>query len=331
MSIEIIAELAQGFEGSPEQARLMMKAAATAGADAAKYQLVYADELATPDYKYYSLFLSLEMPDEVWQGLGDYARELGIRLQLDIFGSRSLELANRIGVTEIKLHGTDIANLGLLRQLAAGPVRKVLLGAGGAHASEIRQAVEILADKQVVVLLGYQGYPTPVEGNQIERVRLAVERFKAQPNVTIGFADHAAPDSTLRYSLAAMAVGAGAKVLEKHLTLGRIMKIEDHEAALNPDEFLEFSQTIRGCETALGEASDTEDFGMSESEKGYRTMIRRHVVAARDLKAGAVIVPEDVILKRTAAAEPVTDLNVAYDRTLKRDVPQNCPVTTDSL
>jgi N,N'-diacetyllegionaminate synthase len=182
-----------------------------------------------------------------------------------------------------------------------------------------------------VVLLGYQGYPTPVEGNQIKRVRLAVERFKAQPNVTIGFADHALPDSTLRYSLAAMAVGAGAKVLEKHLTLGRIMKIEDHEAALNPDEFLEFSQTIRGCETALGEASDTEDFGMSESEKGYRTMIRRHVVAARDLKAGAVIAPEDVILKRTAAAEPVTDLNVAYDRTLKRDVPQNCPVTTDSL
>jgi N,N'-diacetyllegionaminate synthase len=31
------------------------------GADAVKYQLVYADELATPDYKYYELFRSLEM------------------------------------------------------------------------------------------------------------------------------------------------------------------------------------------------------------------------------------------------------------------------------
>ena len=49
MQIEIIAELAQGFEGRPEQARLLIKAAASAGADAAKYQLVYADELATPD------------------------------------------------------------------------------------------------------------------------------------------------------------------------------------------------------------------------------------------------------------------------------------------
>ena len=266
MSIEIIAELAQGFEGHPEQARLMMRAAATAGADAAKYQLVFADELATPDYKYYSLFQTLEMSDKVWQGLVDYASELGIRLQLDIFGSRSLELANQIGVTEIKLHGTDIANISLLHQLAASPVSKVLIGAGGANAGEIQQAVDILLGKEVVILLGYQGYPTPVEGNQIERVRLAVERYKTHPNVTIGFADHALPDSTLRYALAAMALGAGAKVLEKHLTLGRIMKIEDHESALNPDEFLEFSQTMRGCIAALGNASDTEDFGMTEFE-----------------------------------------------------------------
>ena len=89
MTIEIIAELAQGFEGKAEQARLLLKAAASAGADAAKYQLVYADELATPDYKYYDLFCSLEMTDDVWMGLSTYARELGITLQVDIFGSRS--------------------------------------------------------------------------------------------------------------------------------------------------------------------------------------------------------------------------------------------------
>lgn len=42
--IEIVAELAQDFEGNPELARLLVKAAASAGADAAKFQLVYADE-----------------------------------------------------------------------------------------------------------------------------------------------------------------------------------------------------------------------------------------------------------------------------------------------
>ena len=53
--IEVIAEIAQGFEGNQEQARQLLLAAASADANAAKYQLVYADELATPDYKYYDL------------------------------------------------------------------------------------------------------------------------------------------------------------------------------------------------------------------------------------------------------------------------------------
>mgnify|MGYP006100741037 FL=1 len=64
MKVEIVAELAQGFEGSLEQTKLLVKAAAKAGANAAKFQLVYADELATPDYQYYDLFTDLEMTDD---------------------------------------------------------------------------------------------------------------------------------------------------------------------------------------------------------------------------------------------------------------------------
>ncbi len=332
MNIEVIAELAQGFEGKPEQARLLMKAAASAGADAAKFQLVYADELATPDYKYYDLFRSLEMADEIWAGLASYAVELGIQLQLDIFGPRSLELAERIGVAGIKLHGTDIANVGLLNQVASSSVKKVLLGAGGAHSSELQQAIDILGAKEVVVLLGFQGYPTPVDGNQIERVRLVVERLASKAhNVKVGFADHALPESPLRYALAAMAVGAGAKVLEKHLTLGRIMKLEDHESALNPDEFLEFVQTIQGCYQALGVANDVEDYGMSESERGYRKLIRRHVVANRDIEVGSILTPADLTLKRTSSEQPITDLALVYKKKTKREIQRNTPVATDDI
>lgn len=332
MTIEIIAELAQGFEGRPEQARLLMKAAAAAGADAAKYQLVYADELATPDYKYYELFRSLEMADEVWEGLATYAAELSIQLHVDIFGARSLRLAEQIGVAAVKLHGTDIANIGLLNEVADSSVGKVLLGAGGAYFDEIQQAVNTIPNKEVVVLLGFQGYPTPNETNQIARVSLLVERMaNTHPHVTFGFADHAVPSSPLSLALAAIALGAGARVFEKHLTLGEIMRLEDYEAALNPDRFLEFSIALRGCADAYGVSSDNPDFGMSEAEQNYRKMIRRHVVTRRALKAGARIESEDVVLKRSATSEPLTDITKVYGATLKKNIAVNQPLLAGDI
>lgn len=326
--LSIIAEIAQGFEGRPEQARLLMKAAASAGANAAKYQLVYADELATPDYKYYELFRSLEMTDAAWEGLAAYATELDIQLHLDIFGERSLKLAERLGVGAVKLHGTDIANIGLLKLVADSNIKNVLLGAGGAYASEIEKALDILASKDIVVLLGFQGYPTPNETNQISRVSLLKDRFEASyPKVSIGFADHAPPESPLRHALATTAIGAGAVVLEKHITLGKAMKMEDHESALNPDEFAEFSQIAHACAEALGISVAREDFGMAEAEQAYRKMIRRHVVTSRDVEAGSIIAPADIVLKRTSSEDVITDLAAVYQKKLNRSFPINSPVS----
>lgn len=58
MGVKIIAEIAQGYEGKPEQARLLAKAGVASGADAVKFQCVYADDISVPDYKHYP-FLKL--------------------------------------------------------------------------------------------------------------------------------------------------------------------------------------------------------------------------------------------------------------------------------
>lgn len=332
LNLEIIAELAQGFEGKPEQARLLLRAAAAAGADAAKFQLIYADELASPDYKHYALFKSLEMSDDVWKGLVDLGAQLKVRLYLDIFGPRSLALAERIGVTTVKLHGTDIANVGLLELVVRSKVPRVLLGAGGAHQGELDVALRILASKEVVVLLGFQGYPTPNDDNQIARVTaLCTALAAAKSKATVGFADHVAPTSALRDAIPAVALGAGARVFEKHLTLAASMKLEDYEAALNPDEFAEFAAVMRECARALGHATDRADFGMAASEVAYRTMIRRHVVARRALEPGTTIAPEDLTLKRTATESAITDLTQVYGRRVRAAVRADQAITPDIL
>lgn len=331
MSVKIIAEIAQGYEGCPEQARLLLKAAAAAGADAAKYQVIYGDELGTPDYKYYALFKSLEMPDEVWRGLGQLAVEQDIELHLDIFGLKSLRLSEAVGAQAVKIHGTDLANVGLLELVATSSVGTVLLGAGGAQRSEIDNALRLLAGKQVVVLLGFQGYPTPNDANQVARVAALAAELAGRDNVTLGFADHAPPEQAISYAMAATAYGAGARVLEKHLTLGAVMKLEDYEAAFNPDQFAEFVTTMKACAEAWGQVGSADNFGMSESEQGYRKMVRKHVVTTQALVAGTEVCPEHLALKRTASEDFITDLGAVYGKKLKRALAADQAITAQDI
>jgi sialic acid synthase SpsE len=198
--------------------------------------------------------------------------------------------------------------------------------------AEIEQAVSRLASKEVVILHGFQGYPTLTEANQIARVQHLCDVFrKSAPYVSVGFADHALPDTPLRNTLACVALGAGARVFEKHLTLGKVMKLEDHESALNPDEFQEFCSVLRESALALGGVGSGDDFGMSDGEKSYRGNIRRHVVSRRELNAGTVIVPSDVALKRTSAEQPMTELAAVYQKQLRKSVALNQPILAQDI
>jgi len=306
---QIIAEIAQGFEGNPVYSKLFVKAAAKAGADAVKFQLVYADELATPDYKYYDLFKSLEMPDDAWENISNLAKENSIELYLDIFGEKSLHLADQIGAVSIKIHGTDIANKRLLKLVHQSNVKQVILGVGGALQSEILVALDILKNKQIILLFGFQSYPTANSDNQLKRIEWASQVFsRVHPSIKIGFADHANPETNIHLGLGAMAIGFGAEVLEKHLTLTKSLKMEDHESALNADEFLEYVNFIHECTSAIGNVNNIDDFGMSESELGYRKMIRRHVVAIDSISKGELIVAENLVLKRTSSSLALTNI-----------------------
>ena len=59
---EIIAEIAQGYEGNKKLLKQLVNEAMCLDVDSIKFQLVYADELSTKDYKYYKLFQSLQIP-----------------------------------------------------------------------------------------------------------------------------------------------------------------------------------------------------------------------------------------------------------------------------
>lgn len=332
MNTYIIAELAQGYEGRAEQAALLVSASASSGADAAKLQLVYADELATPDYEHYALFRKLEMPDAAWSDLKRFADERNIALYLDVFGSRSLALAASISVRGIKVHSTDMCNPGLLEEIGKSAIDEVLLSVGGCSLGEIDQALDLVGSKSITLLHGFQGYPTQSLANQISRLATLDRRYSSRPRLRLGFADHADPSSMLCGMIPAAALGAGATVFEKHLTLAKSMKLEDFEAALNPDEFSEFAKGLRECADALGAVDESDAFlGMHESERAYRSKTRKHVVATNGLKSGVTVTAADISLKRTPDKTALHDAREVIGKRLARAVNAGSPITYGDL
>ena len=328
MKPEIIAELAQGFEGNMQQAKLLLKAAASSGADSAKFQIVFAEELATKDYKYYQLFSSLEMKDSDWIELNEYAIKNKLNLYTDVFGKKSLKLSEKMNLKAIKVHGTDISNMSFLKEIAKSKIPKVFLGVGGANKKEISTAITILKNKKINLLLGFQGYPTPNGANQLSRILLFKKLFKG---IELGFADHSNPQEKISYILPSVALALGAAVIEKHLTLGKSMEIEDFESALNPDEFKLFSVALKQSYQALGIFKDIEDFGMSPSERSYRKMIRRNIIAAKNIKKGEIINHSHLSLKRTSNQNALKTSDMIIGKRVLKNLKKNSPITKKDI
>ncbi len=317
---KIIAEIAQGFEGDLKQSKLLVKAASSAGANAVKFQLVYADELSTEDYVYYDLFKSLEMTNKQWDEINNYSQSLGIELILDVFGEKSLSTACKLNLKSIKIHGTDITNIRLLEKVSKSKINSIILGIGGASWDEVKIALEILKNKELILLAGFQGYPTNISDNLISRLKYLDKKSRLyHQNFNIGFAPH--PDTRDLNSLVSLvAIGAGARYLERHLTLGKVMKLEDYESALNPDEFSTYVKQIKRGFKAFGKSNSYE---LSIAEKKYRKGIRRDVVASINLKKGTVLSSKHLDLKRSSEKKGIKSLNDVYGQILKKDLNKN--------
>lgn len=316
--LEIIAEAAQGFEGNPTLARLLVRAAAAGKADAVKFQLVYADELATPAYEYFELFRSLEMPDEEWRSVAKEAARHGLKLVFDIFGLRSLKLALELGANAVKLHVSDFFN----EPLFAAAVRSaphVYFSVGGITAPEVVErlgAYDSATLSKLTLMAGFQAEPTRLEDNHIRRVKSWRQRF---PELRIGFMDHADGDCDEAGWLGVLAVALGASVVEKHITLDRTLHLEDYISAATPGEFSRYVGRIRSAEAACG----SEVLELTEAELQYRRRAVKSLVAGRDLTEGTRIAAADLLPLRTplaAGKEPLRFFGDATGKVLRRAV-----------
>ena len=328
----VIAEAGVNHNGRPELAERLIDAAAHAGADAVKFQTWNTEALVTRDAPLaeyqrqpggpatqYELLKALELPAETLGHLKDHAARRGIEFFSTADDEESADTLHRLGVRVFKIGSGELTNLHLLRHVAAMQV-PMIVSTGMATLLEVERAVraiESTGNRGVVLLHCVSAYPSAAEESNL-RAMDTLAGF----GYPVGFSDH-----TLGEEAALAAVARGAAVVEKHLTLDRSMAGPDHAASMEPDEFHALVTSIRVIEAALGDGIKRP----TPSEIGLRAIVRKVVVAARDLRAGDVLAAADVTLRRASGGLTPIELERLLGRRLRRDIARDTPLTADQL
>jgi N-acetylneuraminate synthase len=249
----IVGEVGSNHNADLSLALRLVEAAAAAGVDAVKFQLFRPEWLYPPhcglvdspvgDVDFLEVLEQCALPP-AWLGeLAATAERLGLVFLCTAFDESALSALAQLGLAAIKIASPELNHLPLLR--AAARLRRPLLCSTGISTlGDIEDAIRVIRsewpDSEIVLLQCVSAYPLPEEQSNLRVMDTLREVF----GVPVGVSDH----TTASEMVPAVAVAAGASVVEKHFTLSRDLPGVDHPFSLEPHELAQMVRTIRTLE-----------------------------------------------------------------------------------
>lgn len=286
----IIAEIAQGHDGSLGNALSFIDAAKACGADAIKFQTHIASEESTrtepwrvpfskQDVTRYEYWERTGFPLEQWRLLKQRADEVGIAFMSSPFSIKACEWLAELNVPAWKLASGEVHNRELIDWVSATG-KPIILSSGLSSVGETVTLAQELSGRgnDIAVLHCTTSYPTPAPEVGLN----ILSRYLEELDVPVGLSDHSGavyPGIVATY--------LGASVLEVHLAWHEGMFGPDTSSSLTPQGL---SELVKGVDFAyrmrVGAVDKDEQLGRLAKE---RSIFRRSLVANQDIPAGTVL------------------------------------------
>ena len=319
-----------------EAAKLYVKKAKEAGANAAKFQSYKADTIVSknspaywdttkePTKTQHELFMKFDGFDkEDYQELCDYCKEVGIDFMSTPFDYASADYLDSM-VDIYKISSSDLSNTPFIKHIAKKG-KPIFISAGASYLSELEEAVRVIkgeGNDKIVVLHCVLSYPTK---NEDANLNVITTLKKVFPDIGVGYSDHTMPDENMSILTAAWLLGA--QVIEKHFTLNKTLQGNDHYHAGDPTDFRKFCDNVDVLMDALGSSEKT----VYPCEETPRREARRSLVLTRDMKAGEVITEADLMPKRPGYGINPRFIDIVVGRKLLVDCPEDTILTWEMV
>lgn len=327
----VIAEAGINHNGSLARAKQLIDAAAAAGADAVKFQrrnlaAVYQEKVLVNPNKYeqkYQYLIPLlkefELPAAAFVELESYAQAQGIIFLVNPWDKISLqEVEQQLHIPVYKVGSPDMTNDELLELLAATG-KPMIVSTGMSLQSEVDHVVKLLQRLSVTFALLHANntYPAP-----FDEVNLKYMEMLQQFEVPVGYSGH---ERGIAVSLAAVA--RGACIIERHLTVDKTLEGPDHQASLDPTEFMALVKGIHEISQAIGTGAKQ----MNRAEIMNREILGKSIVAATTIPAGTTLTREMLTTKSPAKGISPQRMNEVVGIVMGRDLFPGDFITEDDL
>jgi sialic acid synthase SpsE len=235
------------------------------------------------------------------------------------FSVDDVKLMRELDVDAVKIASPDAVNRPLLESVTALD-KPIIISTGACDIDELDFAADLLKQHSPggCLLQCVSSYPTPVKDASLGGISVMADRY----GLPVGYSDH-----TTEVITGALAVMAGACVLEKHFTYNCDAEGPDHAASLDPVTFTHYVDLARRATIMQGPLEKR----VRAVEQDVRETSRQSVCATRDLSDGHVLSDDDLTVKRPGGGIPAAELPDTIGKTLNKDISANSLICHDDI
>ena len=251
----IIAEAGINHNGDLENAKKLIDASKHAGVDAVKFQK-RTPELCVPVEQrnqmretpwgyitYMEYRLKTEFGEKEYAEIDRYCKQVGIDWFVSVWDEEAVNFMEKFNPICYKIPSASLTDHKLLKHLRATG-RPLILSTGMSTMEQIHESVALIGQDNLALTHATSTYPCdPHELN----LRM-IETLRREFTCPVGYSGHEVGLVT-----SAVAVGLGACMVERHITLDRAVWGSDLAASVEPGGFEKLVKYIRVTEMSVGD------------------------------------------------------------------------------
>jgi N,N'-diacetyllegionaminate synthase len=324
---KLIAETAWHHEGDFDfMKQLVTSICENSRADIVKFHITLdLDEYMSKDHDGYEMLKSWMLSSENWEELIRIVRNNDKELLLLLNDTKAVEFAKKFNPEMVEIHSVclNVPRIQKAIRKIINKKTKLVIGVGGCSAEEVEEAVKFFNDRELVLMFGFQNYPTKYEDINLNKIRKIQNLY---PKCFYGYADHTAWNEKNNEFITLLVSANGMEFIEKHVTIEYGIERCDYSAAISIEQLNNLSKKLKILDQLYGDGSML----MNSGEEAYSIYgpMKMAGIAKQDLKKGNKLTLKDFHFCRTSQITKISQISLlkALGCTLVEDVQINAVI-----